>query len=637
VPRKLTEQQISIYWAHRNAGKSQKAAAAVAAFSLSGARLLEGRTKARNQARSASTEEQDAGLSGPIPFEKLSENAQRAWNDFPFFQEYYLGRIPLPWQEIAAMDIVARIVSPQEEYVVLNAPPGSGKTLLMTHDIPAWLTIRNRAIRGLMGAIVGHTATQYVNRLRRTLEWTRPIPGKPAEVAAGTAYDAKGCIAVDFGRFKPLSREVWTKEMFVVEQFDEGSILEKEATWTAFGFDQEFIGSRIDFMVWDDLVNPRKQRTIVAMEQLQNDWDDLVETRLEPRGVLALSGQRLSSSDLYRYNLDKRVPEVVDEATGEILESVPRYHHLLFPAHSDDRCQPEYHKRGAPAYPVGCLLAPKRLDWRKISYLKHQKHGERYEVVYQQKDVDPAHVLVPSAWVWGSGDFPGCVDRDRDRLELPRDREGRLLLPPPNFSAVSIDPSPSRYWGIEWWFYNAATEFRYLLDLERRRMEAPDLLSYNNGEYAGLLEEWWQTSKRLGVPFTHVIFEINAAARFVTQYNFFLNWFRTRNVLLIKHTTHANKSDPEYGVWTVRDLWRYGKINLPAKDSGLTISRRLIDEVTTYSTDTVPISTDCLMAHWFFEFQLPRLFHPEDEGVVQDQWRPSWLLDEGPAMYGRGY
>ena len=41
-------------------------------------------------------------------------------------------------------------------------------------------------------------------------------------------------------------------------QVGDYGITEKEATWTAYGFDQEFIGSRIDFMVWDDLGEPEK-------------------------------------------------------------------------------------------------------------------------------------------------------------------------------------------------------------------------------------------------------------------------------------------------------------------------------------------------------------------------------------------
>jgi len=630
-----TEDQKRLYWKRRAGGVSMRESAIAAGISLSTAQRIEkSRKRVRDQTVRVTQSVGDPDdAEHPKKYEELCPEAKRAFDDFAFFQEYYLGRIPLPWQTIAAEQVLAWVEDlDHDTFAVINAPPGVGKTLLFTHDVPAWLTIRNRAIRGLMGAITGHLASAYVNRLRRTLEATRPIPGKPAEVRAGTAYDAKGCIAKDFGRFKPLDREIWTKEAFVVAQIGDYGIVEKEATWTAYGFDQEFIGSRIDFMVWDDLVNPRKQRTQVAQEQLQNEWDDLVETRLEPGGVLLLPGQRLSSADLYRYNLDKRVPEVVDESTGDILESAPRYHHLCFQAHSEDRCAPEFHKRSAPAFPVGCLLAPRRVDWPKISYLRSRPQS-RYETIYQQQDTDPATVLVQRAWVSGAGDYPGCYDNDRGSLELPPG------LSPPLFSALSVDPSPTRYWGLFWAVYQPATEQRFVIDLDRRVMKGPEFLEWNpdlagneRGGYSGMLEEYWQMSKELQVPITHLIVEINVANRFLVQYKFFTNWLRLRGVQLVPHTTGRNKTDPEYGVWSLQDVWRFGRIRLPNKSSDPIRLKvmKLVEEMCTYPD---AVTTDLLMAHWFYEFQLPKLYHGPH--VPKREWRPSWMSGAGvPALSG---
>ena len=625
-----TEAQRRRYHKLRGAGLGRGQAALESGISYSTAQRIDATRKRdwsdRDKTKSAGNPE-DA--EHPKTFEELCPEAQRAFNDFPFFQEYYLGRIPLPWQEIAAQQVLAWVEDlDHDTYAVINAPPGVGKTLLFTHDIPCWLTIRNRAIRGLMGAITGHLASAYVNRLRRTLEATRPIPGKPAEVRAGTAYDAKGCIATDFGRFKPLDREIWTKESFVVAQVGDYGITEKEATWTAYGFDQEFIGSRIDFMVWDDLVNPRKQRTQVAQEQLQNEWDDLVETRLEPGGVLLLPGQRLSSADLYRYNLDKRVPETVDDVTGEILESIPRYQHLCFQAHAEDRCSPENHKRTSPAFPEGCLLAPRRIDWPKISYLRARPQS-RFNTIYQQEDTDPATVLVQRAWVNGSGEYPGCLDNDRKALILPSN------LQPPLFSAMSVDPSPTRYWGLFWAVYQPSTEQRFVMDLDRRIMKGPDFLELNpdlrgvdehNG-YSGLLEEWWCNSRDAGVPITHLIVEINVANRFLVQYKFFTDWLRFRGVQLVPHTTGRNKTDENYGVWSVQDVWRFGRIRLPNhyQDQVKFRVMKLVEEVCTYPDS---VTTDMLMAHWFYEFQLPKLARGPHKPTVEA--RPSWMKNPGP-------
>jgi hypothetical protein len=275
------------------------------------------------------------------------------------------------------------------------------------------------------------------------------------------------------------------------------------------------------------------------------------------------------------------------------------------------------------AFPIGCLLAPKRIDWTKVSYLRSRPQS-RFETIYQQEDTDPANVLVQRAWVSGLGDFPGCYDNDRDILQLP---EG---LQPPLFSALSVDPSPTRYWGIEWWVYQPASEQRFLLDLEKRVMKGPEFLEFNpdlrgdpvTAGYSGLLEEWWQTSKVLKVPITHLIVEINAAQRFLVQYKFFTDWCRLRGVQLVSHSTHRNKSDPEYGVWSVRDNWRLGRIRLPNKQPGdgrLKVMK-LVEEVCTYPDS---VTTDLTMAHWFFEFQLPKLYHGEHEPSYE--WRPSWV------------
>jgi hypothetical protein len=206
---------------------------------------------------------------------------------------------------------------------------------------------------------------------------------------------------------------------------------------------------------------------------------------------------------------------------------------------------------------------------------------------------------------------------------------------------MAVDPSPTRYWGIFWAVYQPATEQRFVMDLEKRVMKGPEFLEYNpdmrgvdehNG-YSGLLEEWWCTSRDLKVPITHLIVEINAAQTFLVQFKFFTDWLRFRGVQLVNHTTHKNKSNPEFGVWSVQDVWRFGRIRLPNKygdDSRLKVMK-LVEEVCTYPDS---VTTDMLMAHWFYEFQLPKLYHGEH--TPSREWRPSWMSGEASwANYRR--
>jgi len=43
-----------------------------------------------------------ADLPPVIPYERLSPEAQRGWDDFDYFRRRYLGRVPSPWQVDAA-------------------------------------------------------------------------------------------------------------------------------------------------------------------------------------------------------------------------------------------------------------------------------------------------------------------------------------------------------------------------------------------------------------------------------------------------------------------------------------------------------------------------------------------------------
>ena len=623
MPKLLTKVQKATYFKSRDAGLSMRESCNRAGFSLTSARTLEkgGRDRRKTgYVDGASTETLE--LAEPIPYSELKPEAREAHDDFAAFQRRYFGKLALPWQVEAAERLVEWLDVPERTFVVVNAPPGSGKTTLFTRDIPLWLVVRNRSIRCMLGASTGALASRYTNTIRRFLERPDPAMGDPDMVARGLALDAVASLTEDFGRFKPADREMWVKDAFVVAQSEgRGAITAKEPTFSAYGFDQGYLGGRYNFVVWDDLVDPKRVRSQEARDQLKSDWDDLAETRLEQGGVLLLQGQRIGADDLYRYCLDKSIPTLIDPETLVEIESTPKYYHIKYKAHYDDRCTPENHIRGkAKPYPEGCLLYPDQLDWRTLQGIK-ANNANNFEVLYQQEDTDPGNVLVPKEWIYGSQTFPGCLDAERDRLQIP------MGLQPPLFSCMSVDPSPTQYWGITWWLYSPATELRYLVDLERRKMDAPDFLDYNEltKTYSGLLEEWHETSKKMGIPISHVVVENNAAQRFLLQFRFVHNWTALRNCLIVPHTTHRNKSDPELGVQMLAPHYQHGRVRLPwkAHSEGRLKTMRFMEELTTYPDSR---TTDLVMSHWFFENKLPQIFQP-DHGPSRS-WRPSWLAKQ---------
>ena len=478
----------------------------------------------------------------------------------------------------------------------------------------------------MIGSATTQLATGYVDRLRRTLARTLPVKCSDDDLARGLALDAEGRPWLLTTGGSQAVGDIWTRDSFLVQQYEDmGQISEKEPTWSGYGQDAGYIGQRFDFVIWDDLVDPKKQRTIEAKEALQDYWDDVSEPRLEPAGLLVLQGQRFASDDLYRYCLDKSIGEEMDDDTGEMLDTRPMYHHVKFKAHYEEKCNPAVtHKRTASAFPEGCLLSPQRLPWRELS-AKIRNRSDRFEVVYQQQDTDPSTVLVPATWINGGDGYPGCLDVDRDRLELPKG------LTPPLVSVMTVDPSPTRYWAIEWWIYQPETEFRYLMDLERTTMEAGDFLDYNPAtrQYTGLLNEWVDTSNQLGWPISHVVVEDNAAAEILKlQYQMGPPVDGLGSVVRDPPALDAFgiKSDPEYRSRDHRpalSIWP-GPPPEQAQLGGLRGER--VPDPRGHPLPPRPdrrLRHGALFCSW--NGTSPRSTPPGDRESQAAQWRPSWV------------
>jgi len=153
-------------------------------------------------------------------------------------------------------------------------------------------------------------------------------------------------------------------------------------------------------------------------------------------------------------------------------------------------------------------------------------------------------------------------------------------------------------------------------------MDAPDFLdfNYNAGGFTGVMEDWQNASEIMGFPITHWIVEANACARFLLQYDHVRRWQALHSVNIMPHTTHRNKSDKDFGVETIAPHYKFGRIRLPGKGNGKVVSMRLIDEVTRYPHGR---TDDCVMAQWFFEWQLPNIYNPTP--TARAAWRPSWV------------
>ena len=552
-------------------------------------------------------------VGGVVVAQPLSVEARRALDDFVFFRRRFFGRLSTPWQERAAYELLRLCESGEREYVVMNEPPGSGKSTLFTHDIPCWLIARDRTIRVQVGSRTERQARMYVSRIKRSLERDAPLRADAESLERGIAFDGDACLQDDFGAFKPDGRtDLWRAEALVVRQVDGVSLDDKEPTVSAWGQDSGFLGGRFDLVIWDDLVDRKNTKSADSKDNIREWWDTEAETRLEPGGTLLLQGQRIAHDDLYRYCLDKKK---MDES--------PKFRHVVFKAHDEDRCTGE-HDDITEAWPKSCLLDPYRLPWRHLEPIKHN-NPRSFAVMYQQEDGDVVGGLVDPMWITGGVDAdgypaPGCLDKDRRSLDPPAH-----LLNGNGWSFVTVDPSPTEWWGIIWWLYDPESGNRYIIDIHKRRLNPEQFLSLDldSMEFSGLLQDMWIDSNDLGITISHVVVEVNAAQRWLLSQPHVQRWSAGSGVSFVPHTTSINKQDPKYGLESIGDLFRQGRIRIPWGDVNSRVrGQNLIDEATRYPDHD---TTDLVMSTWFHKLAVENLYTPRSSGMYR-MGRPAWML-----------
>lgn len=646
MPPRITPEKRKAYGRLREDGHTRSEAARRAGVSRSWAEGFDkqlqnssGKFKNRSSANPfrPSPDESESGP-GPKTRDDMVPEAVEALDDIRVFARRYFGLVLQPFQEYATEKVMELAASPDEEYLVINQFPGSGKSTFYALVLPAWLTCRDRRIRGLIGSGTDTQAKWYVNNLREAFSTAYPITASPDDIRVGIAVDALASLTGDYGRFRPDDNAIkWAQDGFYVELPGGIATVQKEPTWSAFGLTSGFLGLRVPIAIWDDVYDPQKMRSADSRDDLKERWSNVCEKRLEPGGLLLMQMQRLDPDDISRYCLDMG-GTVIRE--GE--EGGKKYHHIVFKAHYPEHCKEDHGSDATPYDPRdptagGCLLYPLRMPYSKVE--SEQQNNPNFEMVYQQADVARARALVDRLWVNGGTDpdtrevYPGCVDKDRDLCEIPKNLAGQLL------SVVTADPSPTMYWAIQWWVVRVDAEHgpveRYLIDMHRQKMGANDFLDWHNESqsFTGLMQEWQARSHDLGAPITHWIVEQNAAARFILQFEHIERWIRRWGVTVKGHETHRNKSDAEFGVQTIGSQYKYGRVRLPYRwdtDARLR-SQKLVDEVTRWPNGR---TDDTVMAHWFLEWNLPDLVEDligtEDPAV--GTWTPSFVANATPGV-----
>jgi len=481
-------------------------------------------------------------------------------------------------------------------------------------------------------------AKMYSRRIRETLERVTPLEPDPVLVEKGLALNAEGCLQIDYGRFKPTDKTaLWRAEEFIVEQEHGMGLDNKEPTVRAYGIESEFIGHRADMCLFDDVASPDNARESVARDKLLERWDNVAEARCDPGGLLAVIGQRLGSGDIYGHCLSKvtyddDIEDIYDGSDITNPDDLARieplkrakYRHIVYKAYYEEKDTGKDSKRyNAAAYPDGPLLDPKRLPWKDLSYIRYNK-PDVFRVVYQQEDLDLDSRLVDRTWITGGKgmdgvDYQGCIDNDRQHGYIERG------LRHPWISIVAVDPSPTMFWALVWIIYQPDTNLYHIVDIERTKLTAEELLGYNttSGTYSGIMQEWQDRSNDLGYPITHWVVEINAAQRFLLAHDFVRKWQTIEGVNVVPHTTSRNKLDENLGVEALLPpLLRTGALRFPTM-RGNWKTLAAVEELCAWHREKKN-GTDIVMALWMAVLNLPNLRTVKKPPKL---WRPSWLAN----------
>ena len=200
------------------------------------------------------------------------------------------------------------------------------------------------------------------------------------------------------------------------------------------------------------------------------------------------------------------------------------------------------------------------------------------------------------------------------------------------WSFVTVDPSPTEWWGVIWWLYDPVTNLRYALDIIRARLNPEQFLAIDLDRareglsaYSGVLENLRTASNRARVPISHVIVEVNAAQRWLIQQPYVQRWMDGTGIAIVPHGTYANKADPKYGLESIGDLFRQGIIRLPYADfASRNKVQDLVKEALSYGGDRDD-TTDLLMSTWFGKLAVENHYSPRGYDRLNFQDRPTWM------------
>jgi hypothetical protein len=506
--------------------------------------------------------------------------------NFPRFCEKYFG-MKLFWHQLQWYDILEgkdpRDLHPEQVYeprdpnlVLINTPPFHAKSMTISINYVTYRIVEDPNIRVLIVSKTGQSANKFLSAIKdRLSSKTRLFQELKDDYAPPEGYDGNDA--------------VWRSNMIYLNP-NLRTRGEKDPTVQALGIGQHIYGARADLIILDDCVDLDNAHEF----EKQINWiQNIVDSRLEPGGLMLAVGTRLAAQELYSelrnpaWYTDGDIPwTYLSQPAVLEFDEDPEKWVTLWPR---TNFQPPGKAGQEPPGEDGMWPM---WDGPRLAKVRSRRSAENWNRVYQQAQVSATATFTVKM-------LEGCTDALRvpgvmvngQRGHRPDGMSGLFVI-------AGLDPAPSNYTAAVVIGVDRATGRRYVLDVWNQHGATPS-------QIRALVKAW---TVRYGILEWRI--EENGLNNYISQDEEILRWCRSRGVGVFGHLTNKNKWDPQFGVATMANLFLGHEeggnmIHLPNRRGhhGMqSLYEQLLAWYPTPSQTKMP-TQDCVMALWFAELR----------------------------------
>lgn len=504
-----------------------------------------------------------------------------------------------------------------EQYSLLLAPPGSGKSFTISVKRQTWKI----AGGGFPAEYYDNPDNPLRNRLFALVAKSEKQAGKQFDgIEARLRYNK--AIIRDFGRFYDPDR-TWTKS-----QGNRTLTVAGREEWKGTGDPTlrvlsgtgAALGYRVDELVIDDLADLDSCATPEAVDKITDKFRAEISSRRQKGCKFSVIMARLPIP----HCPSKFFESIVVNRDGV---DVPLFKKKVYPAVIDHDAKKMLWPSDHPGF----------MDWNELMEQKAIAGERIWQTMYQQETLVEGLSFCERAHIFGAPEYPGypgCLDLDRT-IEV--DEDGERIKPPPvltepdsdkripTVTTMSIDPSMKSKWGcfvMDIPILDDDTYYPVLRDLVHDQLTTAD--------FYDLIRQWWSVYR-----FTHLVIEDNISTSYQTDTEF-IDLCRARGIRVLAPFTNAqNKRHGEYGLQKIATDVELGRIRIPWGDhASRDRFQPLIDEMLTCDTSGAPFAkrgtNDCLLALWFPKWVLAGIQAVHRNNGYQPMHRPPTSANVAP-------